>query len=96
MYYKTFIPQKANTTDMAVQYGALLEAIEEGMSRLPEKSQTVFRLNRLEGHSVEEIARLLNLSEKAIQYHLTQSVKKLRVHLKNYILSAAVLLHLFP
>ena len=49
-------------------------------------------MNRLEGHSIQEIANLLNLSEKAIQYHLTQSVKKLRVHLKNYIFSLVVLL----
>jgi RNA polymerase sigma-70 factor (family 1) len=89
-YYKEFIPQKENATDIAVGYNDLIEAIEDGMQQLPEKSKKVFRLNRLEGHSVSEIADLLNLSEKAIQYHLTQSVKKLRMHLKNYILSLAV------
>lgn len=91
-YYKTFIPQKENATDIAVEYNDLLQAVEEGMEGLPEKSKRVFRLNRLEGHSIAEIAASLNLSEKAIQYHLTQSVKKLRVHLKNYMFSLGIFL----
>lgn len=89
-YYKNFIPQKEDATDIAVEYNDLMDAIEQGMEHLPEKSKKVFRLNRLEGHSIPEIANLLNLSEKAIQYHLTQSVKRLRVHLKNYILSILI------
>lgn len=90
-YYRTFIPQEENATEIAVKYNDLLEAVEQGMNKLPEKSKKVFELNRFEGHSITEIADLLNLSEKAIQYHLTQSVKKLRAHLKNYILQAIVL-----
>jgi len=94
-YYQKFIPQKADSTDVAVEYNDLMQAIEKGMQQLPEKSQKVFRLNRLEGRSVSEIANLLNLSEKAIQYHLTTSVKKLRVHLKNYIISLAIFIRYF-
>lgn len=86
-YYKTYVPQKENATQIVVEYDDLLEAIEQGMEQLPEKSKSVFRMHRMEGWSIPEIASKLNLSEKAIQYHLTQSVKKLRVHLKNYILT---------
>jgi len=94
-YYQRFIPQMENSTDMDVAYVDLMDAIEQGMQQLPEKSQQVFRLNRLEGHSVSEIASILNLSEKAIRYHLTRSVKKIRVHLKNYILSIGSFIVLF-
>lgn len=94
-YYRNFVPQREDTTQIVVEYDDLMEAIEVGMNQLPEKSKKVFRLHRIEGWSVPEIAGLLNLSEKAIQYHLTQSVKKLRVHLKNYILSAAIFIDLF-
>lgn len=94
-YYKTFIPQKEDSTEILVEYDDLMEAIENGMAALPEKSKNVFRLHRLEGWSVPDIARKLNLSEKAIEYHLTQSVKKLRVHLKNYILTCAIFLGFF-
>jgi RNA polymerase sigma-70 factor (ECF subfamily) len=61
--------------------------VEVAVSRLPEKSQQVFRLNRLEGKSIREIANLMKLSEKAIEYHLTKSLKELRIHLKDFILA---------
>lgn len=89
-YYKKFIPREENATERAVEFNELLTAIEEKMNRLPEKSKEVFKLNRLEGHSIAEIANSLNLSEKAIQYHLTRSLKELRLHLKDYIVSMMV------
>lgn len=70
----------------AVEYEDLMKAVERGVQHLPAKTQQVFRLNRLEGRSVPEIARQLNLSEKAIQYHITRSVKELRLYLKDYLL----------
>ena len=89
-YYKNFIPHHENVTERTVEFNELLEAIEERMEYLPEKSKRVFTLNRLEGHSVTEIARTLNLSEKAIQYHLTRSLKQLRLHLKDFIISFGI------
>lgn len=91
-YYKKFGPEQENVTQNAVEFDELMEAIENGIQYLPEKSKKVFRLNRLEGRSISEIANTLNLSEKAIQYHLTQSLKKLRLHLKDYIVTAGLLL----
>jgi RNA polymerase sigma-70 factor (family 1) len=85
MYYKTFIPAQGNVTREAVEFDDLNEAVEEAVNRLPEKSRKVFKLSRIEGRSNAEIADLLHLSEKAIEYHLTQSLRKLRVHLKDFM-----------
>ena len=93
-YYRRFVPRKEDATDLMVGYDDLMEAIENGMKELPEKSKKVFRLHRMEGWSTAEIASLLNLSEKAIQYHLTRSVKKLRLHLKNYVLTFCLFVEL--
>ena len=89
-YYKTFIVKDSNVSQNDVDLNELKEALEDGIELLPEKSKKIFRLNRLDGRSITEIANLLNLSEKAIQYHITQSIKKLRLHLKDYILIAVV------
>jgi RNA polymerase sigma-70 factor (ECF subfamily) len=86
-YYKNFIPHQENITERTVEFNELLEAIEKRLECLPEKSKKVFMLNRLEGHSVSEIADLLNLSKKTIQYHLTRSLKELRLQLKHFIIS---------
>ena len=83
-YYKNFIPQQKNVTDDLVIFDDLSGAFEQAVNRLPEKSREIFRLSRLEGRSKQEIAKLLQLSEKAIEYHLTKSIKELRSQLKDY------------
>lgn len=88
-YYKNYIPLEREVTTDAVMYDDLAEAVEVAVNRLPEKSRQVFRLNRLEGKSIREIANLMKLSEKAIEYHLTKSIKELKVHLKDFILAVA-------
>ncbi len=90
--YKSFIPEQDIVTDNDVELNELMKCIEEGIDHLPEKSKKVSQLSLLEGRSITEIAVLLNLSEKSIYYHLTQSIKKLRVHLK-YITLLLFFLH---
>lgn len=84
-YYKAFIPQQGFLTEEIVAFDELNEAVELAVRSLPEKSREVFRLSRIEGRSNSEIARLLKISEKAIEYHLTRSLKELRVHLKDFM-----------
>lgn len=61
-------------------------AIETGIHQLPNKTQAVFRLSRFEEKSHKEIALALDLSEKSVEYHITQALKFLRVYLKDYLL----------
>jgi RNA polymerase sigma-70 factor (ECF subfamily) len=84
-YYKNYIPQTEFVTESELDFNELKEAIETGMERLPAKSKKVFQLNRFQGRSVSEIASMLNLSEKAIEYHLTRSLKHLRLHLRDFL-----------
>lgn len=85
-YYRTFICEKEERPATSIQYNELLEAINSGMEDLPPKTQKIFKLSRVHGLSIPEIASILNLSEKAIEYHLTRSLKQLRVHLKDFML----------
>jgi RNA polymerase sigma-70 factor (ECF subfamily) len=91
-YYTKIIPRHENSTEHAIAFNELMASLEERVERLPDKSKKVFRLNHFEGYSVSEIANDLNLSEKAIQYHLTRSLKELRLHLKDFIVSLGILL----
>ena len=84
-YYAAFMPTHGDFTDQAVAVDDLHDAVESAVDHLPEKTRQVFRLSRLEGRSNAEIASLLNVSEKAIEYHLTKSLKQLRLHLKDFI-----------
>jgi RNA polymerase sigma-70 factor (ECF subfamily) len=91
-HYVKFLPQEQRATEAAVNYNELNGAVEAAIDHLPERSRKVFRLSRLEGRSNAEIAKLLHVSEKAIEYHITKSMRTLRVHLKDYILVLMVVL----
>ena len=83
-YYKVFIPQQEESTRREVEFNDLMKAVETCAETLPEKSRSVFRLSRLEGISNREIAQRLNLSEKSIEYHLTKSLKIMRLALRDF------------
>ena len=85
--YKAFIRISEDSTMRSVQYNDLAEALEKGVQKLSNKTQLVFRLNRFEGRSISEIALKLNLSEKSIKYHISRSLKELRVYLKEFLIS---------
>jgi RNA polymerase sigma factor (sigma-70 family) len=76
--------QQNYATEEVVHFSDLSNAVEEAMKKLPEKSAEIFRKSRFENQSVKEIAQEFDLSEKAVEYHLTKSVKVLREQLKNY------------
>jgi RNA polymerase sigma-70 factor (family 1) len=84
-YYKKFIPQVNETTEHTVFFDDLSDAFDQALKRLPEKSRDVFRMNRLEGRTIAEVAGLMKLSPKTIEYHLSKSLKVLRVYLKDFI-----------
>lgn len=70
--------------DEIIDFSELSEAVDKVLSRLPEKSAEVFKRSRFENQSVREIALGLNLSEKAVEYHITKSLKFLKENLKSY------------
>ncbi len=66
-------------------------AINKGLDTLPDKTRKVFHMSRFENLSVHEIAKKLKLSDKAVEYHLTKSLKVLKTLLKDFIISILIL-----
>jgi RNA polymerase sigma-70 factor (family 1) len=89
-YLKMAAPIEENNTDRVMAVSDLSMLIEEGLTQLPEKSRNIFRMNRLDHSPVEEIAQKLKISEKAVQYHLTKSLKVMRLYLKSIIFTLLV------
>ncbi len=75
-----------SNTDLHLLMQELRTAIDKAIRKLPEKTQTIFRLSRFEQHSNKEISSLMHLSEKAVEYHISQSLKSLRFYLQDFIL----------
>jgi RNA polymerase sigma-70 factor (ECF subfamily) len=76
--------QQSFSTEELVNYEDLSDALKEVMKKLPEKTSEIFKLSRFENQSVKDIASLLNLSEKAVEYHITKSTKLLKENLRAY------------
>lgn len=68
--------------------------IEQAIARLPEAYRTAFVMHRFKGLSYKEIADLCQVSPKTVNYRISQALKLLRVHLKDYLLVAGVVLQL--
>ena len=76
--------EKTTNTEDIINYSDLQMAVEKAMKTLPEKTLEVFRMSRFENKSVKDIAQYLNLSEKAVEYHITKSLKVMKEHLRAY------------
>lgn len=66
--------------------------IEQTLSSLSEQTRHIFESSRYEQRSVQEIADECGLSTKAVEYHITKSLKALRLALKDYMPLANFLL----
>ncbi len=84
-YHQTFVALHHNDTEESVAVNDLSSALVESLDKLPEKSREVFRLSRIESRSIREIAALLNLSEKAVEYHISKALRILRSQLKDFV-----------
>lgn len=89
-YCRWYQATTTQETEHTLAAADLTEAFTKALRYLPEQSREIFRLSRLEHFSVLEIAQQLNVSGKTVEYHLTKSLRLLRLHLKDFVLAGAV------
>ena len=71
----------------------LQEIIDNTLEKLPEKTQQIFSLSRDNGLTYKEIAAKTDLSQKAVEFHISKALHHLRVSLMDFItLSAFIFL----
>ena len=91
-YCRYYQQETTDETEQSLAAADLSEAFAKALLCLPEQSREIFRLSRLEHFSVPEISLRLNLSSKAVEYHLTKSLKLLRDYLRDFVLVAIAFL----
>ncbi|MEP7453855.1 RNA polymerase sigma factor [Phyllobacterium sp. SB3] len=61
-----------------------LEAVRSTLAELPEKTRSIFLMNRLDGISHRKIAMKLGISDEAVYYHIRRALERL-AHLRDDI-----------
>ncbi len=79
------IAREENNCESTLLTHELSGAIDIAVKKLPQKSQEIFRLSRMENYTVKEIASDMNISPKTVEYHITRSLKMMRLYLKDFI-----------
>lgn len=67
------------------QIEELTERIEEAIAALPESYREAFVMHRFREMSYKEIAEVLGVSPKTVDYRIQQALKLLRLDLKDYL-----------
>lgn len=78
------------------QINEMSKHIQQAINELPESYREAFIMNRFQSLSYKEVAEILNVSPKTIDYRIQQSLKILRVKLKDYLPLLLILLSYSP
>lgn len=65
--------------------GELERKINETIEAFPERTKTIFKMNRFEGFKYHEIADKLSISIKTVEANMGKALKALRLNLREYI-----------
>lgn len=58
--------------------------IDKTLSTLPQKTRKIFLLSRYKGLSHKDIAEKMQLSTKSVEFHISKTLSKLRLSLKDF------------
>jgi RNA polymerase sigma factor (sigma-70 family) len=78
---------ESNNSDEIFNINDLSTAIESVLKKMPEKTATIFRMSKIDELPVKKIALKMDLTDKAVEYHITKSLKMLRQHLQDFHLN---------
>lgn len=70
--------EASDETFQQLSFTELRRELESIVNDLPEKCRLVYKLSREAGHTYNEIAAIMNISEKTVEAHLSKALRRLR------------------
>ena len=88
-------PEIIEDADASIIYNELLELANKTIEKLPPKRKTVYKLSRLEGLTIKEIANRLDISTRTAENQLARALKYLKEELQSLSLLSLLFYCLF-
>lgn len=60
------------------------ELVQQTLAQLPDKTRQIFQMNRYDNKSYKEIAVIMNMTVKGVDFHICKALKALQENLKDY------------
>ena len=60
------------------------QLIQDAVGQLSQQKQTIFKLSRVDGYSIDEIADQLNISRSTVKNHIVEILKHIRTYLGSH------------
>ncbi|MFY0255504.1 RNA polymerase sigma factor [Chitinophaga sp. 30R24] len=84
-YSQNIAPADVDDIENLLQEKQYAEVLRQGMQQLSEQQAAVFRLIKLQGHSREDAAKALKLSQETVKKHLERAMRTIRAFLLTYL-----------
>lgn len=73
-----------DTSEDKVFSDEITQIVNSTLARLPQRSREIFKLSRIDGKTYLEIAKMFDMTDKGVEYHMGVTLKLLREALKDY------------
>jgi|GEM_PF-24402 len=84
-----------NRTEEKIDYRSLLELVEKLIDKLPPRQKEIIILKKQHGLPVKEIAKLLGISPRTVEKHLSEALKYLKTALSKEHIAGLLFFSLF-
>lgn len=76
-----------SSNDEVLDEDVFMIHVQNHIEKLPYKTRQIYKLNRQDGLTYNEIAMVIGISQKTVEYHITKAIEILRDSLKNNVSS---------
>lgn len=76
--YPDYVPSRLSTPFELTEFNLTRDHIMAAVTKMPDKRQIIFRLNKLENVDKEEIAKMMGLSVRTVDKHLELAKKDIK------------------
>lgn len=77
--------EESYSTQEVIEFEDTLALLNEEIAKLPPTTRMIFKLSRFDRYTNQEIAKHINISSKAVEYHITVALKMLHLHMDHLI-----------